>query len=72
MAMAAGLSIIARGILWTGLVSPIVLGLVWLFAFLWCTGWIIAGPHYADHLAKVTFGFIAGCLILAGAIAFVS
>lgn len=72
MAMAAGLSIIARGILWTGLVSPIAIGLVWLFAFLWGTGCIIAGPHHADHLTKVTFGFIAGCLVVAAGIALVS
>lgn len=72
MAMAAGTSMIARAILWTDVVNPIVLGLVWLFAFLWCTGWIIAGPYHADHLTKVTFGFIAGCLVLAAGIALVS
>ncbi len=70
--MAVLLSIGARLILETGWVHPFVLGLTWIAAFVWLSGLIIAGTAYADHLLKVTAGFIGAMMLLGAVVAAIS
>lgn len=49
-------------------VAPVAIFAVWLFGFVWTTGYIIAGKAHADHLTKRWLQLLAGLAIMGGSI----
>lgn len=46
---------LVAGLMAGGSINPLAVFGVWLFGFVWITGFIISGREGADHLALYTF-----------------
>lgn len=61
-------SALCAGILSETKVAPAAVFAVWLFGFVWITGYIIAGKAHADHMTKRWLQMLAGVAIIGGAL----
>lgn len=61
-------SALCAGILSETKVAPAAIFAVWIFGFVWITGYIVAGKDHADHLTKRWLQMLTGVAIMAGTI----
>lgn len=69
------LAFIAVTVAWAGIcrllleltdVEPLAIGVVWIFGFVWMTGYIAAGVPAADLLTKRWLQMLAGFVVVSG------